>query len=193
MHLAKGDLWNPFSSHFAMKFSDYLRHHNLPQDLSGDHRKTAYQQYRSWYKREHQKQQRQKTKRLEISLSEQQYQVLQQQAQKHQRPLSTFAKDCIWAYLENMYIVPDEHTIQDLETGMRRIGNNINQLVMHVHRHKSISPQTIQTLRQQLGKLEQFLSRTLREPKDLTKLLREAIAQHPNYTQILRRIIDKNS
>lgn len=176
-----------------MNFKDYLQQQGveenaLPETIATH--KEAYQKLQQKAKRERH---RTKYKRLELLITPQEYQTIQDQAKRHQQPMAVFAKASVFGYLEQLYIVPDGATIQTLETGIRQIGNNINQLVMRCHTSKTVDVTAVQALKDQLNGLDRLLQDKLRNPSNLNYLVEEALKAHPSYQAILQRLLTRYS
>lgn len=114
--------------------------------------------------RRYQKQYRTDNKKLEIVLSQAQYQKLKAAAHKHKMKVASFARRAIFSKLEETYIVPDEETIHELQQAIRRVGNNVNQLAKAAHQ-RGINPDDIKACYRLLEELERDVSTTLRNPK----------------------------
>lgn len=192
--LPKGHPWGTlFYPSLLMTFEQYLKAHNHPPNLSGDLRKTVYQTYRKWYKRQHQRQRRKERKRLEIFPSDRELNLIQRQAKKHHLAASSFALKAIMAYLQQLYIVPDEEEIKSLQLALHKIGTNINQIAFQANKNKFADTHSIRLLNQQLSRLEQLIIQKLSQPQNLNTLVKAALDEHPSYARILQRILDRHS
>jgi hypothetical protein len=67
--------------------------------------------------------------------------------------------------LETGYIVPKNSHLQDLILEIRRIGNNINQLVRYCNTNKVVSMNEISYLKQKLDELEKCIAVSLTKPQ----------------------------
>ena len=77
-------------------------------------------------------------KRKELIFTKAEYCFLEKMAKQHKQKVSSFAKDCIFSYLEKRYIVADNDTLNKLQIGIRAIGNNINQIAKHANTARTI-------------------------------------------------------
>ncbi len=118
---------------------------------------------RQQYLKRYQKLYRMERKRLELTLTPDEHQTLQDAAKRHKKKLSTFTKEAALAYLNQEFIVPDEEHLQRIELGIRRIGINLNQLVRRAHQ-SGIQPDTVAQLEELVRQLEQSVGDSLRHP-----------------------------
>lgn len=76
-----------------------------------------------------------------------------------------YIKACVESYQDEKYIVPKNPVIQHLILQIRKVGNNINQLVRHIHTSKQISKSDIELLQNQLKKIDANVKEALYKPK----------------------------
>ena len=77
--------------------------------------------------------------------------------------MAPFIRASVLAYLDQCYVVPDDETVRQLELGIRRVGNNVNQLTALAHR-AGFDPSAIAELHDHLAELEEEVSRAFRDP-----------------------------
>ena len=83
----------------------------LEEHISETQLNQGKRMYRRIYNREYQRQRRKERPVVRISLSQSEYQTLQEAAHAHHRPLSSFLKESTIAYLNQTYLVPDEERL----------------------------------------------------------------------------------
>ena len=130
----------------------------MPDDTKND-TETKRREYLKRYQREL----RRRMRRVELLFDQADYDRLQRAAQRHHMKMAPFIRASVLAYLNGVYIVPDEERVRQLELGLRRVGTNINQITARMHR-AGFDPSVITELHQHLAELEDELTRAFRDP-----------------------------
>lgn len=74
-------------------------------------------------------------RRFTLRLSKDEYRSFKVHAQRQgKKKMGQFIKDTALAYLEQEYVPRDSKPIADLASAIRKIGNNVNQIVHGIHR-----------------------------------------------------------
>lgn len=133
--------------------------------------------YRKWYKREKNKEYRKNRMYLKLMLLPYEKRKLQQAAKNHKQPLSTFIKSVSLAYLEKVYILPDETQLHKLEIAYRKVGNNINQIAKKCNSQTSTRYFDVVRLQNQVTTLEKETTKLLKKPMTLEKLIEKMLEQ----------------
>lgn len=85
----------------------------------------AKKEYRKAYLRERQREFRAKYRSVTVSFLKKEATELEAYAKLHELKLSDFVKACVFAYLNQGFIIPNNDKIQRLELLLLRIGNNV--------------------------------------------------------------------
>lgn len=144
--------------------AQFLARKGLHQDSSPEEVVKAKNEYRDQYMRQKQKEFRETHIRKEIYLTKREFGYLKGAAEKHQMKLSRFIKKIAFAYLKQLFIVPDDTHVRNLELELRRIGNNINQVTKHVNQKSEVKEEHVQVLLVLLKKIDNKVSNALRNP-----------------------------
>lgn len=153
----------------------------------------AKKTYRKLYSRNAQKQYRDSHVRKEIIFTKEEFLRICKAAEKHGIKPAPFLRNASLCYMDEHFILPDEKRVQKLELDLRRIGNNINQLVKYTHQHKWFSKRDLRLLQKHMQDLEDQLSHTFRQPLSLRKYLENHLLKNPKLFQMLEELTSKHS
>lgn len=156
----------------------------------GEELKKFKESHRREYLKNYQNQYRQKNKRVTFSLSKSVHQELEEKASQQGLKVGAYVKQCALAYLNQVFLLPDDSQVQDLELSIRKIGNNINQVVHQFHKRKLPIPDTLQLIQTHLQHLEEDITAAFREPQSLLEVLQEALEKEPQLISKLKSIIE---
>lgn len=120
--------------------------------------------YRKMYNQSYQRQYRKTRICKSILFTRQELKLLDNAATTHGRKFSTFVREAALAYLDSTFIVPNELQVTALENQIRRIGNNLNQVVHLCHRQSNVFCDDVNALWQNVRELESEVSKTFRSP-----------------------------
>lgn len=97
--------------------------------------------------------------RVTITLSPDEYQRLQQEADASQRKLAPFIRETVLATIDNRCLLPKdtEHALHEVTLQIRHIGNNLNQIAHQVNTHKRADKDDIQRSMALLKNLETLI------------------------------------
>ena len=76
---------------------------------------------------------------------------LREKAEKKKLSLKDYIKVAISTYDDGRFIVPGDKKIQELILQIRKIGNNVNQLVRYINTNKKLDITDIQKLQKHLA------------------------------------------
>lgn len=151
----------------------------------------AKKEYRRRYSKAKQKEFREENVRKEIILTKKEFSVLYKAAKKHKMKLAPFIKKAALSQVEEKYLLPSDSMVQELELAIRRIGNNVNQLVRYAHQNNYLPKETITEIQNQLNKLEEKISMAFREPPSIHHLVEFAVKKHPELVEQLEALLSK--
>lgn len=128
--------------------------------------------------------------RKELRLSPNEWKNLEMGANNHKQKPTIFIKQAALAYLENVFILPDEDQIKRFEARIRQISNVIYRIEL---REGTVSKEDFQQLQDLLNILEASLNQIFRQPPNLEDLLRQAVLDNPKLRHwILERLAKLN-
>ena len=142
----------------------YLARNKLLENGNPSQIKQAKKQYRKEYLKTKRKEYRKTRIRKEILFLNAEMKTISNKAKHHQIPIGRFIKQATLAYIHQKYILPDPSQLHKLEIGIRRIGNNINQIAYLCHRKKSVLLNNIKSLQQEVYALEHEIRERLSNP-----------------------------
>ena len=149
-----------------------------------DNLKKAYEKQ---YLKTYQKDYRKKNKRVELTLSSKEHQKIQR-ASKGAK-MATFIKSAVFAYLDKKYVIPDNEKVQRLELGIRNLGNLLQQLVDDCP--SSMSQADFDFLRQKINGLEDMMSTSFRNPKEVLDFIHQQIQQTPSLKVAIAQLVNR--
>ena len=142
----------------------YLIEEVIQPGITPEEIQSAKKQYRKQYQKVYQQQYTRNKQRKSLLFTKPEYTKLKEAANEHQMKPATFAKRAIFAYLNNMYIVPDEHQVHKIEIALKAIGTNINQITFKTNSTGQLAPHDFEELFQLLHRLEQKIVDALKHP-----------------------------
>lgn len=151
--------------------------------------KAAKKKYRQIYQKQYQQDYQKRVIRKKIQFTKKEFKHIERLAKQHKQGIAPFLKSCIFGYLEQVFVVPDEEEVRQLELSIRRIGTNINQIARHTNREHRVGEETIKGIQQQIRGLEQRISTALRQPKTAVELFHDAAKDSPRAVQYLERLL----
>lgn len=157
--------------------------HLTPEHEGSDDRSES----RRAYMREYQRVLRQKRKRLEVSLTVDDYDRLRLTAEDHGMKVATFAKATMLAYLDERFVLPDPERVADLELAIRRLTTEVNRLSRRTDPPGEGGPLDVADLNERLQTLEDAVSLALRDPPPLLELVEFHAQRDPRFAALLRR------
>jgi len=150
----------------------------------------AKKAYRAWYKREKNKEYRESRSYVKLMLLPAEKRKLKKAAGHHGKHLATFIKMIALAYLDKVYILPDEDQLRKLEIAYRRVGNNINQIAKKCNSQTSTRYLDVVRLQNQLSALEKETTKYLRKPMTLDRLV-ESLLKEPQLLDQVKRTLER--
>ena len=176
--MPRGTLWNPITASWFDTIT-----------MTAPHESPDERQRRQV--RERQQKLRKKHRRVDILFKDQDYEKIKR-ASKRYKGLAPFVRDCVLAYIDKKFLTPTDETARLLELGIRRIGNNINQIARRVNTQKMAYPADIDDLYKSVVELEDTISEVFRNPPELVDLIKKRLNEAPEFTEQLQTLIDHN-
>lgn len=161
--------------------SEKLKKKEARDKIRQGHKKNYMDKYREEYK--------QKTRRVNITLSLEEYSAVKSASKDAQKKVSTFVKDCVVQQTSKVYILPNNTTTENLILQLRAIGNNVNQLTRHIHRSGVIQRSDLTQLQNQVRQVENLVHSKFSNPDDLFGLLDEQVSKSPDLIERLEEFI----
>lgn len=151
--------------------------------------KAAKKAYRKSYQRAYKRHQRSQRKEYQIQLTKEENKHICEAAKKHQLSPSAFIKKATLAYLQQVYVVPDNERVAQLEYLLSIAYSSINQIT-------GKTPQLshdYERLSQIIEQLEREVTQALRHPPSLEMLIVKTIKSNPNFRKILTHILNSTT
>ena len=156
--------------------------------LKEDKRKNIRDEHSKSYMAAYRKEYSEKNKRVNVTLSNDEFKRVKQLAESNRKKVTSFAKDLLIQEVDKVYLLPEDEKIESLILQIRSIGNNINQLTRHIHRSGFIGPDDVNQLRAALKKIEKVVEGKLSQPDDLLSLVKNEIKTNPTFLSQLVEI-----
>jgi len=163
--------------------------------LDGSHSKSdiakVKQEWKKKYQKAYQRKYKKENYRKEIVFKKEEWKLIQQGAKNHNQEtkISPFLKECIFAYLNQCFVLPDDELVQSTEIEIRRVGVLLNQIARHINTSRTISFEQMEEVKKLLFNLDIFVHETLRTPKTIENLLDEAVDNDPQILNYLEQLI----
>jgi len=125
--------------------------------------------------KEYQKRYRQLKVRKEISFSRKEYQRFSVESDRTGLSFNAWVRSTLDAYLDQTFIVVSPEELQQLIISIRRIGNNINQIVKYAHAQSEVSPEDLVRLITMIKEVEATVEASLHHPELLEQAVRAAV------------------
>lgn len=129
----------------------------------------------------------------EVRLRPQELSLLQEATKRHKSRLTVFIKQAALAYIQGVYILPDDTQIQHFERSLRQVSDAVHYIAQRAHEFSASQFQELQDL---ITTLETSLQIIFHKPQKLETLLEEMVTEHPDiHKWVLERLkkIEKES
>jgi len=130
-------------------------------------------------------------KRKELIFTKKEYSILQKIAKQHNTKVGSFAKKCVFSYLDKKYILPDQKQLNRLELDIKKIGNNINQVAKHSNKVKTMGLFDAMRINTNLLKMEEKIDTVINQPSDLLEEITKSIRGNPQMIYNIEMILYK--
>ena len=157
------------------------------EHFSGDNKPEKRKIYIKKYMKEYFKDK----KRKELIFTKNEYSFLQKSAKQHNTKVGSFAKKCVFSYLEKRYIVPDNDILNELQIIIRKIGNNINQIAKYANSTRTLGIFNAKKIHNKLEFLEDEINNYLAHPPELLELVSKSIENNPDLMYQIELILYK--
>lgn len=124
----------------------------------------------------------------EIRLRPQELLLLQNAAKLHKKRITVFIKQAALAYIQGVYILPDDSQIKHFEQSFRQVSDAIHHIAQKAQDFTADQLQEIQDL---ITILETSLHRIFHQPQKLETLLEEMVKKHPHLHTWVKEQIKK--
>lgn len=124
----------------------------------------------------------------EVRLRPQELSLLQEATKRHKSHLTVFIKQAALAYIQGVYILPDDTQIQHFERSLRQVSDAVHYIAQRAHEFSASQFQELQDL---ISTLETSLQTIFHKPQRLETLLEELVTEHPNIHKWVREQLKK--
>ncbi len=105
--------------------------------------------------------------------------------------LAPYLKQCIEAYRNKSFVLPNEEDVRRLELLLQKYGNNLNQVVRLCHKSSIPPTEAIEIARSHLREIQNTLDVIFRTPRALDTDIQTAIVKNPLFvSKMLKTIAD---
>lgn len=153
------------------------------EKIKSEHKEAYMREYRLQYKRQ--------KKRINITVSNDEYDRILKMAGQNNKKVSRFVKDSIIQEVDKVYLLPEDEKLENLILQIRSIGNNINQLTRHIHRSNYISKDNIKELQHSIKQIEYSVLQKFSNPDDLLSLVVESSKTNPEFVKELDNLMKR--
>ena len=123
--------------------------------------KEAILQFKETHKKkrkaDYQKGYRKKMNRVELQLTDEELAHISELAKEASKRKPTFIKECVFTFLENRLLLPNDPQLQEIIVLLRRYGNLFNQVIRYCHLDKDVRLEQLQEIFQKLQELENLI------------------------------------
>ncbi len=140
------------------------------------------------YLTDYQRQLRKRRRRVDVLFVPDEYGQIKRAATRHSMKVGPFIRACVAGYLHRVYVLPDDEVLRQLQLAIRRIGDNINQLVRHAHR-VGLEPVDIDEVNRHLAALEDEIIYALQTPPELLDVIDRALQERPELAGEIQAIL----
>lgn len=143
--------------------------------------------YRRMYKSQWRKANRKTIKEITLQLTNEEYQLLKDEAKKHKESVTRFVKRAALGYMDKCYVVPNHDTIHKLLVVFTLCYNRLEELL----EEDKIVPQIEREVRQTIEVLEREVRINLLAPKTIEQTIQEFVKNHPHKRNYLLTYIQQ--
>lgn len=155
---------------------------NLDLDtLKKKHRKAYLKQKHQEYKL--------KWKKETLRFTHQEFAELTEISEQYELKRAPFLKACIFAYIRDTFITPDDTQIKIIESKINQIAQSINKSVRYIHLNQNISLADLEDIKQQLHQLEVTLSETFNNPPNLKSWVLDQVNNDDRFILKLKKTL----
>lgn len=161
-------------------FQEYLLINSLTDTLNDTQRKELQKQWRKEYQKHYHKNYSKKRIRKTITLTTKEDRQLKKALKKYDLKLNDGIKQFVFAYLNQIYVVPNSEIIEHLIIQIRKIGTNINQIAHHTNTFNTTTQEQLDMIYKLLYTIEEIVVESLSNPPHIETLLQNHIKTFPN-------------
>ena len=137
---------------------------------------------------DYQRRYRKRRRRVDVLFEPDEYEQIKRAATRHSMKVGPFIRACVAGYLHRVYVLPDAEAVRQLQLAIRKIGDNVNQLVRHAHR-AGLEPVDIDAMNRHLATLEDEIIYALQTPPELLEVIDRALQERPELAGEIQAIL----
>lgn len=145
---------------------------------------------KEYFKQKH-KEYKKKWKRVVLRFKHEDIADLVVIAKRHNLQTAPFLKACIYAYLKDIYVLPDSSQVTLLLASLNRIEQSVNQSLRYIHLSQNVSVSDIEVLKSKLHELEIHIERQFYHPPNLKLWLQDQINHDKRFIIRLKEILNE--
>ena len=197
-----------FFLHLQIENMETLKAYLIRNNANKDTIDSLKKEYKKDYQTKKHQEFRERNKSVKLFFDKsKEYPYIERQAKKHGLKISSFVKDCVFAYLKKQYISPNEDKLErciqeiaQIRTAIDRIGTNINQIAKHTNQQKFLGNDYEKQIYKSIFdldklniffELEDRINAACREPRDLISFLKSKFEEDKNIVFEVEKLINK--
>jgi len=145
----------------------------------------AREQYWKNYKQNWKKQKRAEQKTFEISFTKQEWLVIKQVADTHNRSYARFIKASALAYCQNTYLIPNQLAYNNIQQALTMLYNRLKD----IQEDELLSAEACYQLLQIFELIQNKIETELTQPKTIEEVITEAIQSNPEFKSKISKLI----
>jgi len=170
----------------------FLQQHGINENSSPEKVAETKSLYHKNYQKLYKQKRRKTLKYLRLELPQSDFDIIEKMAKRHQMKVATFARQSIFAYLSQRYLIPQTGELHQLKMEIRKIGTNLNQVARKVNQEQYPDYyQTVFNLKENVNELEQLIKSKFENPPNMIFLLEELFQNNPEMKEQVKSLISK--
>lgn len=126
-----------------------------------------------------------------VIFSQDEYRILQNAAQEHRKPFSTFVREMALAQVTNQYVLPNAKQTKAVQLLLTRIGTNVNQIAHLANATLQISTEKIQSVQKHFSKIEEGIMDIYKKPVLVEDMVRASISKDSDYLKRIETVLNE--
>lgn len=171
-------------------FKEYFfAHYNSEEDATPQQVEELKREWQKKRTKAYQREYKKKHYRKDLLFKEEEWTVVSKAAKEHNMKANQFIKSCLFAYLNQHFIVPEDEDIKAVEISMIRYGTLLNQIARQVNTRGGALASEVQQMKKDYKKLCAFVEEKLRVPRTIEQLLEDGLGDNPQLLPRLEKLI----
>lgn len=152
---------------------------------------TVKKEHQKAYKKRKNKEYAKKFHRETIRFTFEEIADLSVLAQRHGMKRAPFLKALIFAYIKDLYVLPSDHQVRQLELEIGKISQSVSESIRYVHLNQNITKADIEEIKKQIHELEIQVSDMFRKAPSIKLWLQDQVNQDERFIVRLQALLDE--